>query len=252
MLKRIFDFICAFIGLSILSPIILLFSVLIWLQDFKSPLYRAPRIKRDGQTFRMLKLRSMVSNADQLGGVSTTTFDKRITPLGKIIRRFKIDELTQLWNVFIGDMSLVGPRPQSYEGGTALYTEEERRLLKVRPGITDLASLVFADEGDVLSASSDPDLAYNQLIRPWKSRFGLFYVKHHSLMVDIQLISLTIFGIFSREYALHGLQKILKDLGAEETLVRIAGRKEELKPYPPPGSNEIVESLVVDDHESSA
>ncbi|MDA7670541.1 sugar transferase [Verrucomicrobia bacterium] len=251
MVKRLFDFCFALLGLTVLSPFLLLFMLLIWLQDFCSPFYIAPRMRKKDVIFKMAKLRSMVTNADRIGGTSTSGTDQRITWVGHFIRRFKLDEFSQLWNVLIGDMSLVGPRPQA-AFDASFYTEEENKLFDVRPGITDFSSIVFADESDILKDAEDADLKYNQVIRPWKSRFGLFYVKHHSLMVDIKLIFLTVFGIVSREYALHGLQKILKDLGAEETLVRIAGRKEELKPYPPPGSNEIVESLVVDDPESSA
>jgi lipopolysaccharide/colanic/teichoic acid biosynthesis glycosyltransferase len=251
MIKRSFDFFFALLGLIILSPLLLLFMLLIWLQDFSSPFYIAPRMRKKDVIFKMVKLRSMVNNADKIGGTSTSGTDRRITWVGHFIRKFKLDEFSQLWNVVKGDMSLVGPRPQA-AFDASFYTEEENKLFDVRPGITDLSSIVFADEGDILKDAEDADLKYNQVIRPWKSRLGLFYVKHHSLMIDIQLIVLTIFGIVSREYALRGVKKILKDLGADETLVRIAERKEELKPYAPPGSNEIVESLVVDDPESSA
>ncbi|MDA7617754.1 sugar transferase [Verrucomicrobia bacterium] len=249
-MKRCFDFISAFVGLLILSPLLVVVIVLIWLQDFHSPFYMAPRMRRRGVTFKMVKLRSMVSNADKIGGTSTAGTDKRITWVGRFIRKLKLDEFSQLWNVLIGDMSLVGPRPQA-PFDASLYTEEENKLFEVRPGITDFSSIVFADEGDILKDAEDADLQYNQVIRPWKSRLGLFYAKHHSLMIDIKLIFLTLLGIISRDYALRGVQKILNDLAADETLVRVAGRKEELKPFPPPGGNEIVESLSESDQKSS-
>jgi lipopolysaccharide/colanic/teichoic acid biosynthesis glycosyltransferase len=107
----------------------------------------------------------MVVNADKIGGISTAATDRRITPVGRLVRAYKLDELVQLWNVLKGDMSLVGPRPQ-VQTDAALYTQAEKRMLTVRPGITDPASIVFSDEGDILKDSADPDLLYNQIIRP--------------------------------------------------------------------------------------
>src|SRR5207302_1623571 len=113
--------------------------------------------------------------------------DARITRTGHILRRTKLDELPQLWNVLIGDMSFVGPRPQ-VQADAALYTEAERRMLEVRPGITDLASIVFADESEILAGSLDPDLLYNQIIRPWKSRLALHGVERGSLGTDLKIL----------------------------------------------------------------
>lgn len=191
--------------------------------------------------FRMVKLRSMVINADRTGVDSTAGGDPRITRVGHFIRNYKLDELTQLWNVLLGDMSLVGPRP-NVKRETDLYTAEEKRLLSVKPGITDIASIVFADEGDILKGQVDPDLAYNQLIRPWKSRLGLFYVGNRSLTLDLCLIWLTALTLISRERALTSLVRLLARLGASEALVRVAGRKDALTPFPPPGATEIVRS----------
>ena len=212
--------------------------ILIWLQDFHSPLYLAPRMRRKGKKFKMVKLRSMVVNADIIGGTSTAGSDKRITWVGKIIRKFKLDEFSQLWNVLIGDMSLVGPRPQT-EHDASFYTNEENKLFDVRPGITDFSSIVFSDEGAILEGSENPDLDYNQLIRPWKSRLGLFYVKNHSLIVDCKLIFFTLITIVARSKALVGVQSLLIGLGADRELVRVAGRKEKLVPFPPPGSRDV-------------
>ena len=189
----------------------------------------------------MVKLRSMLVNADKTGVYSTSANDMRITAVGKLIRKFKIDELSQLWNVLKGNMSFVGPRP-NVEREVALYTEEERHLLDVRPGITDPASIVFADEGEVLAGSDDPDLRYNQVIRPWKSRLALLYVKNGNFLIDLVLILLTVVAIFSRPLALQGLQKVLKRLGADDRLLAVARREGPLRSYPPPGSDRIVES----------
>ena len=152
----------------------------------------------------MVKLRSMVINADKSGVDSTGSNDRRITRVGHFIRRYKLDEVTQLWNVLKGDMSLVGPRP-NVKRETDLYTKQERRLVEVRPGITDFASIVFSDEGDILKDQTDPDIAYNQLIRPGKSLLGLFYIEHGTLWIDLQLIFLTAVVIASRRRALAGV-----------------------------------------------
>ena len=238
MLKRLFDFVAALGGLIILSPILVTTMLLIWLQDFHSPLYLAPRIRRKDQKFWMVKLRSMVVDANQIGGTSTAGTDKRVTWIGGLIRKFKLDEFSQLWNVMVGEMSLVGPRPQA-EFDASLYTDEENRLFDVRPGITDFSSIVLSDEGDILAGSDNPDLRYNQLIRPWKSRLGLFYIQNHSFLLDIKLIFVTLIAIVSRPAALKLVQKMLISLDADEELVRIAGRSETLVPYPPPGATRV-------------
>ena len=237
-MKRVFDVLCSSVGLLVLSPPIWFFMLLIWLQDFKNPLYIAPRVGRNGRPFRMIKLRSMVANADKTGVDSTTSDDKRITWVGHIIRRYKLDEFSQLWNVLKGDMSLVGPRP-NVKKGVDLYTPEERRLLNVRPGITDLSSIVFSDEGQILEGSDDPDLEYDRLIRPWKSRLGLFYVNNHKCFLDIKIIVLTVIALVSKKRALDGVQKILNSLGADSQLKRVSARHEELVPFHPPGQKPL-------------
>ncbi len=234
------DILVAFFGLVVASPLLLPVMLLVWLQDFHSPFYLAPRVGRHGARFTMVKLRSMIVNADTNQVDSTAKNDMRITRVGTFIRRCKLDEITQLWNVLWGQMSLVGPRP-NVQRETDLYTPEERRLLSVRPGITDFSSIVFADEGDILDGHADPDLAYNQLIRPWKSRLGLFYVDHAALVVDLRLLILTGMTILlSREQALAGVQGLLTRLGAEEAMIRVAGRQEPLTPTPPPGAESVV------------
>ena len=138
-------------------------------------------------------------------------------------------------------MSLVGPRPQ-VRRDVDLYTETEIGLLAVRPGITDFSSIVFSDEGEILEGEQDADLAYNQLIRPWKSRLGLLYVKNMSVWLDFKLIALTILAIVNRTSALSHVRAIIESLEAEKELVQISGRTIPLYPYPPPGSTEVVTS----------
>lgn len=240
-MKRLLDFIAAFFGLLLFSPVLLPVMFLVWIQDKHSPFYIAPRVGKDGIQFNMIKLRSMIVNADKSGVDSTGANDIRITPVGQFIRRYKLDELTQLWNVMLGDMSLVGPRP-NVKSETDLYTAIEKQLLLVKPGITDFSSIVFSDEGDILEDEDDPDLAYNQLIRPWKSRLGLAYIKHQSFLLDIQLIIYTIIAIISRQKALDWLIKKLEGLGEGKQLLSVASRKHPLVPTPPPGLDVIITS----------
>ena len=234
-MKRLADIVISLTGLLISAPLLLPVLIIIWLRDFQSPFYIAPRVGKNGIAFKMVKLRSMVVGADRTGVDSTSNKDPRITPIGKFVRAYKLDELSQLWNVLIGDMSLVGPRP-NVRRAVEQYTSVEQRLLSVRPGITDISSIVFSDEGDILKESKDPDLDYSQLIRPWKSRLGLFYVENGSLGLDILLLILTVIAVFSRRKALVGIEKILRTLEADETLIRVARRDEPLTPFMPPGA----------------
>lgn len=238
-MKRTLDFSLSLIGLIIASPILLPTIFLVWIQDWHSPFYIAPRVGKNERLFKMLKLRSMIVNADKSGVDSTSSNDKRITGVGRFIRKYKMDELSQLWNVLIGDMSLVGPRP-NVKRETDLYTTQEKLLLTVKPGITDFSSIVFSDEGDILKDQLDPDIAYNQLIRPGKSMLGIFYIKNRSIFIDLQLIFLTAVAIVSKEKALNGVVGLLGKLKAEDILLQIASRKIDLVPMPPPGATKIV------------
>ena len=244
-MKRLLDIAVAFLGLLILSPLLIVLCIAIYLQDYHSPFYIANRMGRRERPFRMVKFRSMVIRADTTGVDSTAGDDPRITSLGRFIRRFKLDEVPQLWNVLRGSMSLVGPRP-NVERETVLYTADEKRLLSVRPGITDLASIVFADEGDILEGSADPDLKYNQVIRPWKSRLGLLYVDAPSSVGrDLSIIALTVRGALDRPAALAGVRRIAASIGADQQLLDIIARQAPLPAAPPPGASEIVQSRVV-------
>jgi lipopolysaccharide/colanic/teichoic acid biosynthesis glycosyltransferase len=242
MLKRMLDITVSSVGLLLSAPVLLPVLFLVWRQDYSSPFYIARRVGKHGVSFRMLKIRSMVLGADKKGGESTAADDRRITPIGHFIRRWKLDEIAQLWNVLLGDMSLVGPRPNVEKGGVALFTELERRILEVKPGITDFASIVFADEGEILQGQANPDLAYNHLIRPWKSRLALFYVDRKSVVVDLRLLYLTALAIVSRPRALAGVSCLLSQLSAEPDLVEIALRRRQLVPCAPPGASQL-ESL---------
>lgn len=243
-MKRLLDFTVAFVGLSVLLPLLGVLSLAIWMQDYHSPFYIAPRMGRGEKPFRMVKFRSMVIRADKTGVDSTAGDDPRITSLGRFIRRFKLDEIPQLYNVLLGQMSLVGPRP-NVERETVLYTADEKRLLRVRPGITDLASIVFADEGDILQGSDDPDLRYNQVIRPWKSRLGLLYSDARpDALRDLRVILLTVRGALDRSAALAGVHRIASELGADAELLRIVTRLDPLPVGAPPGATEVVTSRV--------
>jgi lipopolysaccharide/colanic/teichoic acid biosynthesis glycosyltransferase len=239
MIKRSFDLFFSIFLLIVLSPILLIFSFLIWKQDFSSPFYISKRVGKGEKEFNFFKFRSMIVNADSTGVVSTSSNDNRITPLGKIIRKYKIDELPQLANVLLGHMSIVGPRPNVIND-VKIYTSKEKNLLNVRPGITDFSSIIFSDEGEILADSDNPDLKYNQIIRPWKSRLGLFYINKNNLFIDVSLIFLTIVAIFNRQYVLEKISILLSNLGAKKDLIEISKRNVELKPHFPPGSKKIV------------
>ena len=241
MIKRIFDFIASFLGIIFLLPIFLPVIFLVWIQDFSNPFYVAKRVGMNKKPFNMIKIRSMTINADKSGVLSTSNDDKRITGVGKFIRKFKLDELSQLLNVISGQMSFVGPRPNVTEE-VALYSSEELELLNVKPGITDFSSIIFSDEGSILEGSRNPDLDYNQIIRPGKSMLGIFYIKNMNFILDIKLIFLTLLSIINRKKTLLKLSKIIEYYNGNKELVDLAKRESNLVPMPPPGMNEIIKS----------
>jgi lipopolysaccharide/colanic/teichoic acid biosynthesis glycosyltransferase len=235
MAKRSLDLVIALLATVLAAPLLALASLLIWLEDGHGPLYRGVRVGRGGRDFRMVKLRTMIAGGERLGGTSTAATDPRLTSLGAALRRWKIDELPQFWNVLAGDMSIVGPRPNTRTGGVDAYTAEESRLLTVRPGITDLASIVFADEGDILSGAADPDALYDAVIRPWKNRLGLLYVEHRSVALDLRLIALTALALVSRRFALRQVNAILARWNADPALRQTCARQGPLPAGTPPG-----------------
>ena len=174
---------------------------------------------------------------------STANDDPRITPIGKIVRKFKIDELAQIINILKGDMNIVGPRPQ-VETEVNRYTSVERTILSVKPGITDIASIVFADEGDILNGAKDPDLLYAQVERPWKSRLALLYTEHASVWLDLRLMFYTVTNMFARKWTLDKLSKIVRQWEYDvEDLPEIVARRKILYAYPVPGADKIIEAL---------
>jgi lipopolysaccharide/colanic/teichoic acid biosynthesis glycosyltransferase len=238
--KRAFDIAASLVALLLLSPLLGAIALAIWIEDRHSPFYRGVRVSRGGGRFRMLKFRSMRPDAWKSGVNSTASGDVRITRVGAWLRRRKLDELPQLWNVLVGEMSFVGPRPQ-VEADAALYTAEERRMLEARPGITDLASIVFADESEILAGSANPDLEYNRVIRPWKSRLALAWLEHRSNACDLRVVFLTALALVSRERALAGVARVLETWGVDQVLVRVARRNEPLIASAPPGADRVVE-----------
>jgi lipopolysaccharide/colanic/teichoic acid biosynthesis glycosyltransferase len=195
-MKTLFDRIVSAIALVFLAPPLLVLGLWVRL-DSKGPvLYRARRVGKDGRLFSMLKFRTMVVGADK-GASSTGDDDPRVTAAGRALRRYKLDELPQLINVFRGDMSFVGPRPQ-VEWIVDLYSPEERALLSVKPGITDFASLRFPNEGEILKGSADPDADYMKKIHPEKVRLGLEYVHARSVPVDLAILVKTVATIFRK------------------------------------------------------
>lgn len=193
-MKRIFDILFSFHLLLFLFPFLLIVALLIKFYDWGPVFYKAPRVGKNGKVFKMYKFRSMVMNADKIGPSSTTRTDPRITPMGRFLRKTKLDEIPQFINVLIGNMSIVGPRPDVKQF-TDMFTPEEQAILSVKPGITDYASIWNSDEAKILEGAEDPDKAYMELIWPEKKRLQLKYVKEHSFRADIRIIILTLRAI---------------------------------------------------------
>jgi lipopolysaccharide/colanic/teichoic acid biosynthesis glycosyltransferase len=194
MLKRLFDIVSSLLGLILISPVLVTLAIMIKKEDRGSVFYRGVRVGRFGKLFRIFKFRTMVLNAEKLGGASTADDDPRITRAGKFIRKFKLDELPQLINVLKGEMSIVGPRPE-VQMYVDMFTEEEKAILNVRPGITDWASIWNPDEGAILAGSPDPEKTYMEKIRPEKIRLQLKYVRERSFWNDLKIIAQTIIAI---------------------------------------------------------
>lgn len=195
-MKRIFDIIFSFIGLIVSLPVLIF--VALWIKlDSKGPVfYRGTRIGRNSKLFKMFKFRTMVVNADKLGGPSTASDDPRLTKVGNFLKKYQLDELPQLIDVLIGNMSLVGPRPEVPFYVDMMTEEEKKIILSVRPGITDLASLWDFHEGEILKGSPDPEKTYQEKIRPEKLRLQIKYVKERSFLGDIKIIMETVKKIF--------------------------------------------------------
>ena len=189
--KRIFDFLVSLLGIIILSPIFVIVSIAIKLDSRGNILFLQKRVGRYGEEFNIYKFRTMVTDAEKLGKQITIGKDNRITKVGAFLRKFKIDELPQLFNVLKGDMSLVGPRPEVPKY-VSLYTEEQKKVLNVRPGITDIASLRYKDENDILGKVENPEEYYINVIMKDKLNLNLEYIEKSNIIFDIYLIIKTI------------------------------------------------------------
>lgn len=193
--KRIFDVFFSFMGIIVLFPFFLLIYLLILVTSKGNPIFIQERAGKDGKIFHIWKFRTMVDRASSKGRLMTVGDDPRITKVGKILRKLKIDEIPQLINVLKGDMSFVGPRPLvPYH--ISLYTEVQKQILCVKPGITDLASISFRKESEMLANSSDPDKTYLEEIIPRKVELNMVYIRNISLWNDLRLIFRTVFSLF--------------------------------------------------------
>lgn len=193
-MKRLFDILASGLGLLILSPVFVVLAI--WIKcDSKGPVfYRQVRVGKNGVDFRIFKFRSMRQGADKSGLITVGGRDPRVTRSGYYIRKYKLDELAQLVNVFVGDMSLVGPRPEVRKY-VDMYTDEQRKVLSVRPGITDYASIEYMDENVLLEKSADPDKTYVEEIMPAKIELNMQYIDNPTLAEYFKIIFLTFFKI---------------------------------------------------------
>lgn len=189
-MKRLFDIIASAIGLVCISPLLVVVAVWIKLDSSGPVFYRQQRIGRNGKPFGLYKFRSMCVGADRKGLITVGGHDSRVTHAGYYIRKYKLDELPQLINVLVGDMSLVGPRPE-VKRYVDLYDDQQLRVLSVRPGITDPASIKYRNENELLSTATDPEEFYRTVVMPDKLRINLDYVDHQSFVGDIKIIAQT-------------------------------------------------------------
>ncbi len=194
-MKRLFDMVFSLALIVVLLPVGFVVSIWIVLDDFGSPFFVQQRVGLGGKNFGLLKFRSMRKNAESKGQLTVGMKDNRITRSGYFIRKYKIDELPQLVNVFLGEMSVVGPRPEVPKY-VLLYNEEQQNVLSIKPGITDFASIEYVRENELLSASSDPEKTYIEEIMPAKLDLNLKYLREQSFLTDMKIIFQTIKAIF--------------------------------------------------------
>lgn len=190
-MKRLFDIIASFIGIILLSPILLLISLAVVLTSGFPIFYLQTRVGKNNVDFKLFKFRSMANNSDKKGLLTVGGRDPRITPVGYFLRKFKLDELPQLFNVLSGSMSLVGPRPEVRKY-VDMYNEEQKKVLSVQPGITDYASLDYINENELLAKSSNPEETYIKEVMPAKLKLNLKYINEAGLGTDLKLIFRTI------------------------------------------------------------
>lgn len=188
---RFFDILFSLVGLIILFPVFLVIAICIVLDSKGGVFYKQTRVGKDGVDFKLFKFRTMAAGSDKKGLITVGMQDNRITKVGRFLRKHKLDELPQFINVLKGDMSLVGPRPEVRKY-VDLYTEEQRKVLSVRPGITDYASIEYINENEILGKSSDPDKDYINIVMPDKIRYNMKYINNRSLKEYFKVIFLTI------------------------------------------------------------
>lgn len=191
---RFFDFVLSLVGLVILAPIFIFLAVWIKIDSVGPVFYKQIRVGQNGKDFGLFKFRSMVVDADKKGLITVGGRDPRITRSGYFIRKYKLDELPQLINVLVGDMSLVGPRPEVRKY-VELYDDEQNKVLSVKPGITDYASIEYMDENEILGKSTDPEKIYIEEIMPEKIKYNMKYIKNRSLIEYFKIIFLTVLKI---------------------------------------------------------
>ncbi|MDF1653935.1 MAG: sugar transferase [Coxiellaceae bacterium] len=242
-LKRSVDFVTASLLLVVTAPIFFIVLLLIYLSDFSSPFYVSNRVGKGGRLFKIIKFRTMYVGADKSKVDTTVKNDTRITKVGCFLRRNKLDEIPQLINILKGDMSFIGPRP-NVEREVALYSSQEMRLLSIRPGLTDYSSIIFSDLAEIIANHADANIAYNQLVRPWKSRLGLLYVQTHSFGSDLKIFFYTALAIFFAKKARKMIIRQLISLNVDQEMLDIVSRKKALYPCPPPGLDNVIVSRV--------
>ncbi|HOK37338.1 MAG: sugar transferase [Bacteroidales bacterium] len=195
-MKRIFDIVFSFIGIIILLPIFILISLIILFDSKGGIFYRQTRVGKNNKDFKIFKFRTMYPDSDKKGLLTVGSRDNRITKPGYFLRKYKLDELPQLFNVFIGDMSFVGPRPEVRKY-VEMYNDEQKKVLSVRPGITDYASIEYRNENDILAKSKNPEQTYIKEIMPAKLELNLKYIREKSTITDLKIIFKTILKIFN-------------------------------------------------------
>ena len=192
--KRVFDILASGIGIIVLSPILIVIAIAIKCDSNGEILFKQKRVGMNEKTFNIFKFRTMVTNAEKLGKQITVGNDCRITKIGSFLRKYKLDELPQLFNVLLGDMSLVGPRPEVRKY-VDLYTDEQQKVLSVKPGITDYASIEYMDENEILGKSSDPEKTYIEEIMPEKIKYNMKYIQNKNVSEYFKIIFLTLLKI---------------------------------------------------------
>lgn len=220
--KRFADIFLSLLLLVVLAIPALLLLFLVYLYDHKNPVYSSVRGGLNNIPFGMFKIRSMSVGTSTSS--STPSSDPRITPIGRFLRRYKLDEIPQLVNILLGQMSFVGPRPNVYPNGIDLYTKQQLDILSVRPGIVDLSSIVFADEGDILLNCTDPDFDYNTKIWPLKSKLSLLYIYRRSPLLDLFIILILILSFFNRRLSLKILSSLVFFLTGDSSIALYSSR----------------------------